>query len=114
MASYNTSDLRKGLKVQIDGVPYQILECQFVKPGKGQALYRLKLLNLIRGTNLERTLKSGDSMDVADIREQEMQYLYRDGENYVFMDPGTFDQPAIPASVGDTRNGSRTGSCATS
>lgn len=103
MASYNTSDLRKGLKVQIEGVPYQILECQFVKPGKGQALYRLKLLNLIRGTNLERTLKSGDSMDVADIREQEMQYLYRDGENYVFMDPTTFDQPAIPAAlVGDT------------
>ncbi|HVJ80216.1 MAG TPA: elongation factor P, partial [Planctomycetia bacterium] len=58
MASYNTSDLKKGLKVEIDSVPYQILECQFVKPGKGQALYKLRLQNLLRGTTIERTLKS--------------------------------------------------------
>ena len=69
MASYNTSDFRKGLKVQIDGDPYLMIECNFVKPGKGQALYKCKLRNLIRGTVLDRTYKSGDSLDAADIEE---------------------------------------------
>ena len=102
MATYNTSDLKKGLKIQMDGVPFSILECQFVKPGKGQALYRLRLLNLLRGTTIDRTLKSGDSIEVADIHEQEMQFLYREGDNFVFMDPKTFDQPAIPKElIGD-------------
>jgi elongation factor P len=99
MASYNTSDLKKGLKVEIDAVPYQILECQFVKPGKGQALYKLRLQNLLRGTTIERTLKSGDSIDAADVREGELQFLYRGGEGFVFMDPESFDQPEIAAEV---------------
>lgn len=102
MASYNTSEFRKGLKVQIDGDPYLVVECNFVKPGKGQALYRTKLRNLIRNTVLDRTYKSGDSLEAADIRESQMQYLYRDGENFVFMDPETFDQPMLTAEqVGD-------------
>jgi elongation factor P len=102
MATYNTSELRKGLKVEIDGVPFVVMECQFVKPGKGQALYRLKLQNLLRGTTIERTLKSGDNIDAADVREDDMQYLYRDGDNFVFMDPKTFDQPSVPKElVGD-------------
>lgn len=69
MASYNTSQFKKGLKVQLDGDPYLMIECNFVKPGKGQALYKCKLRNLIRGTMLDRTYKSGDSIDAADIEE---------------------------------------------
>ena len=72
MATYNTSDLRKGLKVQIEGVPFLILECLFVKPGKGQALYKMKLQNILRGTTIERTLKSGDSIEAADVHDQDM------------------------------------------
>lgn len=102
MASYNTSDFKKGIKVQIDGDPYLMIECNFVKPGKGQALYRTKLKNLIRNTVLERTYKSGDSLEAADVRDESLQFLYRDGENFVFMDPDTFDQPSLTAEqVGD-------------
>lgn len=97
MPSYNTSDFRKGLKVEVDGEPYLMVECNFVKPGKGQALYKCRLRNLIKNTVLDRTYKSGDSIDAADIREAEMQYLYRDGDNFVFMDPETFDQPVLTA-----------------
>ena len=77
MASYSTSEFRKGLKVQIDGDPYLMFECNFVKPGKGQAMYKCKLRNLIRNTVLDRTWKSGDSIEAADIEEIEGQYLYR-------------------------------------
>lgn len=102
MASYNTSEFRKGLKVQIDGDPYLMTECNFVKPGKGQALYRTRLRNLVKGTVVDRTFKSGDSVEAADVREAEMQFLYRDGPNFVFMDPKTFDQPTLTAEqVGD-------------
>lgn len=102
MASYNTSDFKKGIKVQIDSDPYLMIECNFVKPGKGQALYRTKLKNLIRGNVLERTYKSGDSLQAADVRDESLQFLYRDGENFVFMDPDTFDQPSLTAEqVGD-------------
>jgi elongation factor P len=102
MATYNTSDFRKGIKVQLDGDPFLMIECNFVKPGKGQALYRTRLKHLIKGTVLERTYKSGDSLEAADIHDAEMQFLYRDGENFVFMDPETFDQPALTAEqVGD-------------
>ena len=66
MPAYNTSEFRKGLKVQIDGDPYILIECNFVKPGKGQALYKCKLRNLLRNTVLDRTYKSGDSLDAAE------------------------------------------------
>lgn len=99
MASYSTSDLRKGLKVIIDGDPFQIVECQFVKPGKGQALYRLRIRNLLKGSVLERTFRSDDRLEAADVRDAQMQFLYRQGDDFVFMDPDTFEQPAIPNSV---------------
>jgi elongation factor P len=99
MASYNTSDLKKGLKVQIDGVPFLIVEMNFKKPGKGQAVYTCRMLNLIRGTTLERNYRSGDSLDAADVHEEDMQYLYRDGDNFVFMDPVSFEQPSIPKEI---------------
>ena len=77
VASYNTSEFRKGLKVQLDGDPYIMIECNFVKPGKGQALYKCKLRNLLRGTVLDRTYKSGDSLEAAEIDEIQAQFLYR-------------------------------------
>ena len=92
MASYNTSDFRKGLKVQLDGDPYLMIECNFVKPGKGQALYKCKLRNLIRSTVIDRTYKSGDSIDAADIQEIDAQYLYHQADQFVFMDNESYEQ----------------------
>ncbi len=96
MAQINTSDFRKGTKVIIDGDPYDMLECNFVKPGKGQALYKTRLRNLLKGTILDRTYKSGDSLEGADIRFGKGQYLYRDGSSYVFMDNESFEQYSLP------------------
>ena len=92
MATYNTSQFRKGLKVQMDGDPYLMIECNFVKPGKGQALYKCKLRNLVRNTVIDRTYKSGDSIEAADIEEIEAQYLYRQADHFVFMDNQSFEQ----------------------
>ena len=97
MASYNTSDFRKGLKVQLDGDPYLMIECNFVKPGKGQAMYKCKLRNLVRNTVLDRTYKSGESIEAADIQEIEAQYLYRQGETFVFMDNESYEQYELSA-----------------
>jgi elongation factor P len=101
VASYNTSDFRKGLKIQIDGDPYLMVECNFVKPGKGQALYKCRMKNLIRGTTLDRTYKSGDSLEAADITEIEGQYLYRQGDKWVFMDTTSFEQYELNATQVD-------------
>ena len=92
MAGYNTSDFRKGLKVQFDGDPYLMIECNFVKPGKGQAMYKCKLRNLVRNTVIDRTYKSGDSIEAADIEEIEAQYLYRQADAFVFMDNQSYEQ----------------------
>ena len=97
MPSYNTSDFRKGLKVQIDGEPYLMVEMNFVKPGKGNALYKCKLKNLIRGNVLDRTYKGGDSLDAADVEEIGTQYLYRQGDLFVFMDNNTYEQYELSA-----------------
>lgn len=92
MPSYKTNDFRKGLKVQIDGDPYQIIEMNFVKPGKGNALYKCKLRNLLRGTVVDRTYKGGDELEAADVEDISVQYLYQQGETWVFMNDETFDQ----------------------
>jgi elongation factor P len=92
VASYNTSDFKRGLKVQIDGDPYLLVECNFVKPGKGNALYKCKLRNLVRNTMLERTLKGGDSLEAADVTEIAAQFLYRQQDTYVFMDNVNYEQ----------------------
>lgn len=92
MASYNTSELKKGLKIQIDGDPFLMVECNFVKPGKGQALYKCRLKNLLRGTVIDRTYKSGDSLDAADIEEIDAQFLYKQQDNFCFMDNSTYEQ----------------------
>ncbi len=97
MATYNTSDFRKGLKVQIDGDPYLMIECNFVKPGKGNAFYKCKLRNLIRNTVLDRTYKGGESLESADVEEIDTQFLYRQGDTFVFMDNKTYEQYELTA-----------------
>ncbi|WP_425617038.1 elongation factor P [Anatilimnocola sp. NA78] len=92
MATYKTSDFKKGIKVQIDGEPYLMAEMNFRKPGKGNALYECKLKNLIRGTTLQRVFKGGDTLEAADVEEIEVQYLYRQGDTWVFMDATSFEQ----------------------
>lgn len=100
---YDTSDLRKNLKIVIDGAPYTVVESQFVKPGKGQAFTRTKLKNLITGAVLERTFKSGEKLEKADMEERQMQYLYPEGDQYVFMDTGTYEQLTFSGEqLGDT------------
>jgi len=96
---YNTSDFRKGLKIQIDGEPYLMVEMNFVKPGKGNALYKCKMRNLIRGTMLDRTYKGGDALESADVEQTDVQFLYRQGEDYVFMDSTTFEQYEVKTEV---------------
>ena len=102
MASYNTSEFRSGLKIMIDGDPCSIIENEFVKPGKGQAFSRVKIRNLKNGRVLDKTFKSGETFDAADVIDIEMQYLYNDGEFYHFMVPENFEQHAADANaVGD-------------
>lgn len=91
----NSSDLKKGLKVLVEGEPYDIIECNFVKPGKGQALYKLKLRNLLKGTIIAPTYRSGDSLEQADVRKSNGSYLYRDADGFIFMEDETFDQHTI-------------------
>ncbi len=92
MANYSTNEFKSGLKVMVDGDPCSIIENEFVKPGKGQAFNRVKIRNLMTGRVVERTFKSGESLEGADVMETEMQYLYTDGEFWYFMDPNSFEQ----------------------
>ena len=87
-----TTDIRKGLKIQIDGVPYAIVEHQFVKPGKGQSFTRCRVKNLATGAVIERTWKSGESVELADVEERKMTYSWMEADVYVFMDTSTGDQ----------------------
>ena len=88
----SASDLRKGLKLQIDGEPYVIIEFEFSKPGKGQALYRCKMRNMITGNQLVNTYRSNDKFEKADLEERNMQYLYNQGNEYHFMDTENYEQ----------------------
>ncbi len=102
MASYSTNEFRGGLKLMIDGDPCSIIENEFVKPGKGQAFNRVKIRNLKTGRVLEKTFKSGETVEAADVMDVDMQYLYNDGEFYHFMVPDTFEQYAADNNaVGD-------------
>ena len=103
MPQINSSDFRKGLKVIVDGDPYDMLECEFRKPGKGQAMYRTKLRNLLSGKIIDITYRSGDSLEAADVRRTEGQYLYRDANGYVFMDNETYEQDIVPLSTFEER-----------
>jgi elongation factor P len=99
---YDTSDIRKGLKIMLDGAPYTVVEFQFVKPGKGAAFTRTKMKNLLTGAVLERNLRSGEKLEPADVETKTMQYLYKEGDSFVFMDTTSYDQVGIPDStIGD-------------
>ncbi len=101
---YDTSDFRNGLKIELDGQPYIMTYFQFVKPGKGTAFTRTKLKNMITGSVIERTFRSGEKVDVADVEDRPMQFLYDDGDFYHFMNTETYNQVAIPAdSMGDEK-----------
>jgi len=102
MATYSTNEFKTGLKVMIDGSPGAIVENEFVKPGKGQAFSRVKIRNLKTGRIIERTFKSGDTIEAADVVDAEMQFLYNDGEFFHFMNPESYEQlGADKTAVGD-------------
>ena len=102
---YSASDLRKGLRIKIDNDPYIVTEFNFVKPGKGQALYRSKLRNMITGAQFERTFRSADTFEPADLREKKMQYLYKEEKKYCFMDNESYEQVFLTEEqVGEAKN----------
>jgi elongation factor P len=104
MATYSTNEFRSGLKILLDGDPCVILENEFVKPGKGQAFNRVRIRNLKTGRVNEKTFKSGESVEAADVVDTDMQYLYFDGEFWHFMVPDSFEQYAADAKVvGDAK-----------
>jgi elongation factor P len=102
---YNASDLRKGLKIQIDNEPWVIIDFQFSKPGKGQALYRCKLKNMITGAIVDRTYRSVDTFEPANLEERKMQYLYNQDNLFFFMDLESYDQTSLNEDqVGEAKN----------
>ena len=102
MANYSTNEFKSGLKILIDGDPYAIVENEMVKPGKGQAFNRVRVRNLKTGRTIERTWKSGDTVEAADVVDTDMQYLYSDGDFFHFMVPENFEQlTASKQAVGD-------------
>ncbi len=97
MARYSTSEFKAGVKLLLDGDPYVVIENEFVKPGKGQAFNRVRVRNLKTGRTVEKTFKSGDTAEAADVVTTPMQYLYNDGDTWYFMEPETFEQHAAGA-----------------
>lgn len=89
---YESCDLRKGLKIELDGAPHVITRFEFVKPGKGRALYKCKLKNMLTGALYDKTFRSSEKFKEANLAEHEMEYLYADGEQYCFMNTSTYDQ----------------------
>lgn len=101
---YSVADLRKGLKITLEGDPYIVIAFEFSKPGKGQALYRTKMRNMINGTILDRTYRSGETFEPARLEERGMQYLYKEDDKYCFMDNENYEQISIGEDLlGDTK-----------
>jgi elongation factor P len=101
----DTSEFRKGLKIEVDGEPFEIIEFQHVKPGKGSAFVRTSIKSLLSGRVLQPTFKSGDKVGKPDIDERQMQYLYKQGDDYYFMDTRNYEQTFLGEGVlGDSRN----------
>src|SRR5215204_5119278 len=98
-AMYDTSDIRKGLKVLMDGNPFTIVEFQFVKPGKGAAFTRTKFKNLLTGGVVERNIRSGEKLEPANVEDKEMQFLFREGDDFVFMDQSNYEQVSVRAEL---------------
>ncbi len=101
---YSASDLRKGLKIELDGVPFEVVDFQFVKPGKGMAMYKTRIKNLFNGNVQDRTFREVDHIDKPDLEERELVYSYPEGDHYVFMDSKTYEQVTISSeAVGDKK-----------
>ncbi len=102
---YSTSDFKKGLKILIDAVPYSVVDFQHVKPGKGNQFTRTKLRNMLTGTNLEKTFKSGEKFEVPDVNTRDCNYLFKDDTGFTFMDKENYEQYIIGfGEVGDAAN----------
>jgi elongation factor P len=100
-----SGDLKKGLKIELDGEPHVIVQFSFVKPGKGQALYKCKLKNMLTGAQFDKTFRSGEKFNKADLEEVEMEYLYSDGDRFCFMNTSTYDQEfIIDEQIGESKN----------
>ncbi len=100
--TYDTSDLRKGIKIMIDGAPYVVVEAQFVKPGKGAAFTRTKMKNLLTGGVIERNIRSGEKMDGANVEDREFTFLYKEADGtFVFMDKKSYEQTSVPSDIVD-------------
>src|SRR5437868_1933792 len=103
--SVSTNDLKRGMTLDLDGTLYQVVEFQHVKPGKGGAFVRTKLKNVKSGAVVDRTFNAGVNVGLAIVERKDMQYLYRDGDDFVFMDSQTYDQHHVPSGVvGDAAN----------
>jgi elongation factor P len=101
---YSTAEFKKGLRIEVDGTPYIIVDFQHVKPGKGGAFVRTKLKNLLSGRVVDQTFRSGEKVEKPDLMEREMQYLYREGDRYCMMDNETFEQIMLSTEqVGEAR-----------
>jgi len=101
---YTVSDLRKGVKIELDGVPFEVVEFEFFKPGKGQAMYKCRLKNFLTGAVTDRTFRAVDKIGKPDIEERDLVYSYPEGDHYVFMDHKTYEQVIISAeAVGDQK-----------
>lgn len=99
----STSEIRGGYKLEVEGQPYTVISNEFFKPGKGQSINRIKMKHLLTGRVIERTFKSGEKIDVADVAETQMRLLYKEAEGVIFMDEKSFEQMTIPfANIGDT------------
>ncbi|MGD8294728.1 MAG: elongation factor P [Desulfobacterales bacterium] len=100
-----SGDLRKGVKIEIDGEPYILVQFEFVKPGKGQALYKCKLKNMVTGVQFDKTFRSGEKFKQPDLEEQEMEYLYAEGNQFCFMNMTTYEQEYLnEEQLGDAKN----------
>jgi elongation factor P len=100
-----SGDLKKGVKIEIDGEPYILVQFEFVKPGKGQALYKCKLKNMVTGAQFDRTFRSGEKFKQPDLEEQEMEYLYAEGDQFCFMNMTTYVQEFLTEEqLGDAKN----------
>lgn len=103
MAQVSTNEFKAGLKVEIEGEPYTIVTNEFVKPGKGQPFNRIRVKHLQTGRVVEKTYKSGEKLDLADVEESKMRLLYKEGDSAVFMDDKTYDQVSIPLKLLDEK-----------
>lgn len=103
MAQVSTNEFKAGMKVEMEGQPYTIVSNEFVKPGKGQSFNRVRLRHLMSNRVIEKTFKSGEKLDIADVMEANMRMLYKEADGAVFMDDKTYEQISIPLSnIGDT------------